>query len=498
MLALVVLSLVGLGIVARVSIRNRDDAIARGREADLARELVARLDTALADQETGQRGFLLTGLPQFLEPYTTGRADEIRLVRALRARTSGIADLDAHVDAVVVAARRWRTDAAEDEIELRSAGDTNAVTAAVASGEGKQLFDELRDRSDALAGAVVAEAREADDARTDAIRLLTVLVVTIIVIVLITIGLAAFFIRRWVTVPIDALVSDVRRVRDGDLDAPIRATGPPEIAELAGAVDEMRTRIDTSRVAAERAREAVEQNAGVVLALRSQLEPDVGDLPQGWTVAAELRAAEGVVAGDCYDVARITGGRLGVVVVDIAGHGATEGVLALRCKEMLRASLAAGVEPGAAISAAAQQVGDMGPEVFLTAFVAVVDTRDGTIRYANAGHPPAYVCTASDAIELGPTGPLVGLLGDAWGTGDATMATGDNLCAYTDGLVEVRNRDREFFGVQRLLDLIQGSRCDEAPTIVKRALDEIELFAPGRLHDDATIVVLCRAEEPNP
>ena len=128
-----------------------------------------------------------------------------------------------------------------------------------------------------------------------------------------------------------------------------------------------------------------------MLALRSQLEPEVGELPEGWTIAAQLRAAEGVAAGDCYDLVRLRGGGLGLIVVDIAGHGATEGILALRCKELLRASLAADVAPGDAIEAAAEQLGEMGPEVFLTAFVAVVDTQDGGIRYANAGHPPAFI-----------------------------------------------------------------------------------------------------------
>ena len=260
----------------------------------------------------------------------------------------------------------------------------------------------------------------------------------------------------------------------------------------------MRRSIDEQRVNAERAREAVEQNATVVLALRSQLEPEVGDLPRGWTIAAQLRAAEGVAAGDCYDLVRLHGDGLGLIVVDIAGHGATEGILALRCKELLRASLAADMSPGDAIEAAAEQIGEMGPEVFLTAFVAVVDTRDGSISYANAGHPPAFISSEAGDTDLEPTGPLVGpMLGPTaarWGTSAATMAPGDNLCAYTDGLIEVRNGAREFFGPERLRALIRGSRCDQAPAIVKLCLDEAQLFAGGRMHDDATIVVLCRPD----
>jgi serine phosphatase RsbU (regulator of sigma subunit)/CHASE3 domain sensor protein len=486
LLAFVVVSVLVLGIAAQATIRNRDAAVERGRRADVARELVAQLDAALADQETGQRGFLLAGSDEFLEPYQEGQRDETRLARALRDQMNAFRGIEGRLDDLVVATERWRSDAAEPEIALRRAGDVTAVQQSVRDGGGKRLFDAVRARSDALAAAVVSEARAADAERTDAIRLLTLFVVVIIVIVLIAIGLAAWLIRSWVTRPIDALVSDVRRIRDGALDAPIRADGPPEIAELATAVDSMRTRIN-------RAREAVEQNASVVLALRSQLEPDVGELPEDWTIAAQLRAAEGVVAGDCFDVVRTPGGHLALVVVDIAGHGATEGILALRCKELLRASLAVGSAPGDAIAAVADQLGDMGPEVFLTTFVATIDTADGSIRYANAGHPPAYVCAEDAVAELGPTGPLVGLLGGSWGTARAAMAPGDNLCAYTDGLVEVRNAEREFFGPERLVDLIRGARCDEAPAIVKRVLDEVELFAPGRLHDDATIVVLCRA-----
>jgi sigma-B regulation protein RsbU (phosphoserine phosphatase) len=280
-------------------------------------------------------------------------------------------------------------------------------------------------------------------------------------------------------------------VRAGD-PAPIEPTGPPEVAELASDIEEMRRRMDEQRITAERAREAVEQNAGVVLALRSELEPEVGELPGGWTVAAQLRAAEGVAAGDCYDLVRLRNDRLGLIVVDIAGHGATEGILALRCKELLRASLAADVAPGDAVFATAEQLGEMGPEVFLTAFVAVVDIDDGSVRYANAGHPPAFISASDGDVELEPTGALVGLVGTGWDTASATIESGDNLCVYTDGLIEIRNADREFFGPERLRSLIRGARCEQAPAIVQRCLDEAELFAAGRIHDDATIVVLCR------
>ena len=100
--------------------------------------------------------------------------------------------------------------------------------------------------------------------------------------------------------------------------------------------------------------------------------------------------------------------------------------------------------------------------------------------------------SADGTTELGPTGPLVGLLAPGWSTAEAFISPGDNLCAYTDGLTETRNGDNEFFGPDRLVELLQGSRCDQAPAVVKRCIDEVELFSPDGLRDDATIVVLCR------
>jgi Stage II sporulation protein E (SpoIIE) len=100
----------------------------------------------------------------------------------------------------------------------------------------------------------------------------------------------------------------------------------------------------------------------------------------------------------------------------------------------------------------------------------VIDTADVRVRYANAGHPPALIVTADEAIELGPTGPLVGLLAPGWMTVEARVGPG------------------------RLVELLHGARCDQAPAVVKRCMDEVELFSPGGLRDDATIVVLCRSE----
>ncbi len=303
--------------------------------------------------------------------------------------------------------------------------------------------------------------------------------------------IAALLVRRWVTRPLDRLGRAVRSARSGKVGV-IPPHGPPEIANLARDVDTMRLQMNRALYDAVRARETIEQSASVVLQLRSELATGVEDLPYGWTVAAQLQPAEGVVAGDCYDVIQLPPSGLGLVVVDISGHGAISGILALRCKELLRAGLRDGFEPDEAVLWAAEQLDDLDDETFLTAFVAVVELRTGEIRYASAGHPPALLCSPTYAVELDPTGPIVGPFVGPWRTASAGLDPGDTLAVYTDGLIEVRNAARKEFGVQRLTDLVCDASCDEAEAIVKRCMDEVAAFAPGRLRDDVTVALLCR------
>jgi serine phosphatase RsbU (regulator of sigma subunit) len=302
---------------------------------------------------------------------------------------------------------------------------------------------------------------------------------------------AAVLVRRWVTRPLERLARAVRSARSGKVGV-IPPHGPPEIADLARDVDNMRLQMNRALYDAVRARETIEQSASVVLQLRSELESGVDELPDGWTVAAQLQPAEGVVAGDCYDVINLPPSGLGLVVVDISGHGAVSGILALRCKELLRAGLRDGFDPDEAVRWAAEQLDDLGDETFLTAFVAVVDLGTGEVSYASAGHPPALLCSPTYAVELDPTGPIVGPFVGPWRSASAGLDPGDTLAVFTDGLIEVRNDASEEFGVQRLTDLVCAASCDEAEAIAKLCIDEVTSFAPGRLRDDVTIALLCR------
>jgi sigma-B regulation protein RsbU (phosphoserine phosphatase) len=420
---------------------------------------------------------------------TTGEAGATTLTASLEA-VAAKDSRDLPIGGVEQAANDWRTEASK-EIEAVREGNQPLAESLVETGIAKSRFDTVRDRLDQLDAAI---SNRLDQIRTSVddgrVRTAQAFVVTVLMALAVT-AVAAVLVRRWIMVPLASLTAAVRRIRSG-LPAAVTPQGPPELRQVATAVDEMQRTISQQRDDAIRAREAIEQSAILALQVRSELAGDLGDYPDGWTMAAGLRAAEGIVAGDCYDVSLISPTTIGIVVLDIAGHGAQSAVAALKCKELLKAALRSGLEPGASLSWLSEQEHGLG-ELFLTAFIAVLDTASGRGTYGNAGHPHAILATGASLERLGPTGPIVGLLVTTWQTGSMAVAPGGKLIIYTDGLVEARDHDRAFYGESRLMDLLQSLDCREAQPVVDRILSDLDDFHPGRLADDVTIVVACRA-----
>ena len=490
-------------LAARLS-EDRNEAAIAQRELTRSTQQALRLTSAYGDMETGQRGFIIGGSEVFLEPYRRGEADVDELQAAL---SRNAPEFDPQTRAALAdalaAGNAWREQAAK-ELALRRSSGRATAEAEVATQLGKRRFDTLRVSLDRLSSRLIEAQRVADSHREDRARQLMVLLLAIPATVIFFTGLTALAISRWVARPMDRMLAAVRNITAGDLSSNVEVGGAADVAEVGASIDAMRSTM-AERIAeaqrlreiADRAREAIEQSATVTLQLRSELANELGSFPAGWSAAANLLPAVGWVAGDCYDVTLVSPHVLGIIVIDIAGHGAPQAIMALRCKEILRAALRMRMEPGDALGLLSEQVGDLYPS-FVTAFVALVDTTSGTCRYANAGHPPALLADHDDTVhELDPTGPLLGVFSSSWTTATTQIGPGAKLAVYTDGLTEARDDADEFYGMERFAKLVVTLPCEVAESVIKSCFDDLHVFRPSRLTDDVTVVLVCRECEPS-
>ncbi|MEO8695735.1 MAG: SpoIIE family protein phosphatase [Acidimicrobiales bacterium] len=492
-LGLVYLVIVLTGAVVTLLSLDRYNTDAENRRrllTDLT--VIERLRSAYSDQETAQRGYVISGEASFLGPYDSGRKTEDDALATLSKELQSHEPLAREVATVAALANRWRTDNAEPEITARREQGQEAASRLVAIGTGKAQFDELRSAVNVLATDIAAQAEKATNAATNARRQAVAALIASVASTGSVSVASALLLRRWVVQPLESLTEAVSRLEAGEL-VQVPVNGPRELRSVSIAVDQMQQTLRQQRDNAIRNREVIEQNALLTVQLGNELAGALGEFPPGWTVASSLRAAQGVAAGDCYDVALLSPTTIGLVLLDIAGHGVEASILALKCKELLRAALRNDFPPGEALSWLLSNASGL-EDTFLTAFVARIETNTGVISYANAGHPAALLRTGDSLTPLPGTGPLVGpIVGVDWQTVKDVFPPGSTLVAYTDGLTEARDASGGFFGESRVQELLASAPTDASATVTLRHIvDELDRFAP-RLRDDATIVVVAHA-----
>ncbi len=125
---------------------------------------------------------------------------------------------------------------------------------------------------------------------------------------------------------------------------------------------------------------------------------------------------------------------------------------------------------------------------------------DGTLEIANAGHCSPLIVRANGIERVGSTGPALGPIPSAqWRTFATTLARGEALVLYSDGVLEARSPDGEEFGVERIEQSLDGAPANREPgngapasagTIAKNILAAVNNHAAGAREDDLTLVVV--------
>jgi phosphoserine phosphatase RsbU/P len=219
----------------------------------------------------------------------------------------------------------------------------------------------------------------------------------------------------------------------------------------------------------------------------------------GLSVAYATRPAN-TVAGDYYDVFPRPGrtneeNRVVLAVADVAGKSIPAAMLMATFQASLKTLSTAQVAlPELAANMNRYACGNsQGGLRFTTAFLAEYDPIHRTVDYINAGHNPPILRRASGQIERLDVGGLpFGILPETkYDSATVTLAPGDWLVIFTDGLIEAENAHQEDYGEARLLAAIESGKSVEPAEMLKRLMAEVDLFVGNTpQHDDVTCLLL--------
>ncbi len=492
--SVLVLVVASAAIAVNVALRHAEQNRALVAERLQPASVQSRvLLVSLVDQETGQRGYVLTGEADFLVPYVEGRKDFNRKLAELRADFSGDPAMAAALDRVDEAATAWRRVGATPEIRARRSGDVRRAQELVGTGRGKAAFDEVRGLVAALQELIDGRVEGAQRRNAADLTLLRDVIVVSRVVTLVMIVTIALLLRRWILTPVMRLRSRMREVASGRIDEEVLIDGPPEVAAIGRDAESMRRRIVSELDAARAATEALTQHSPVVSLLRSELTAQPRpQLNGGLEIAGVVLSAEGVLAGDWWEAVRRPDGSTALVLTDVSGHGAEAGLVAFSFKQRITALLDTDLDLGTVFEIAARRP-DADNERFLSCLVVVVDPVRRRLCWINAGHPPALVVDRARrhrAVELEPTGPLISAVTSGWTVAHADFGPDDMLLACTDGVFDARNLDGREFGVDGLFGVLRRLDPWSADEAVADCREAVKRFAVDVRRDDVTCVAL--------
>ena len=203
------------------------------------------------------------------------------------------------------------------------------------------------------------------------------------------------------------------------------------------------------------------------------------------------------VGGDFFDVLYMENGRIGLAVADVSDKGVPAALFMMSSRTLLKGCAIGMGAPGEVLGEVNTLLTEDNETImFVTLVYATFDPETGVLTYANGGHCNPLVVHADGASEeLAHTnGVALGVVPDLeYREYSVTLAPGDTLILYTDGVSEAMNSDGEEFGIDRLLNLFATNPPRNAQHANEAVLQAVAEFAGGHPQsDDVTCLVLRR------
>ncbi|MGB2630031.1 MAG: SpoIIE family protein phosphatase [Candidatus Omnitrophota bacterium] len=302
----------------------------------------------------------------------------------------------------------------------------------------------------------------------------------------------------WLTKPLDKLVEGMEKIRKGDLDHKINLGTADEMGRLGENFNAMAwdlkehirniTDVTTEK---ERLNRELEIAAELQQAMLPHYKLDVKELDM-----ASLSLPARQVGGDYFDYINKDNRNIGFVIADATGKGLPSSIFMTNSKSIFKVITTEEISPAKVIQRTNDQViREMSASagMFVTMFYGIYNRDTKIFHYCNAGHnPPLFIAEGSSKVRLLSThGCPVGIIEEQeYGQDEIKLSNGDTIILYTDGVVEAMNKQREMFGLQRLLKLAIEIKDLSAQEIVDKIRATVFEFAGTQAQfDDLTLLV---------
>ena len=239
---------------------------------------------------------------------------------------------------------------------------------------------------------------------------------------------------------------------------------------------------------------ALENEIGLAGRIQQSILPtDFPETPD-FRVFAGMEPARDV-GGDFFDVLRLADGRIGLAVADVSGKGIPAALFMMSSRTLLRSAAIYHSDPGKMLREVNQLLCENNEmAMFVTIFLAILDSASGELVYVNGGHNPPLVFHADGTTTLLPTtgGIALGVNPDFLFDKNSVILSQDDVAVfYTDGVTEAENGEGEQFGLGRLRSIFTSAPPRNAHDATDTVFQAVKAFAgDAPQFDDITCLIL--------
>ena len=341
--------------------------------------------------------------------------------------------------------------------------------------------------------------KETDKIMTNTIRNL---IITAILVLLFVSVLATWLSRRLVA-PIKELTDEVKTMDGEDLDFTWNRKENDEIRMLAEAFEKMTLRMknyieEVKTITAEKERIGAELD--VATRIQADMLPSIFPaFPEraDMDIFASMDPAK-EVGGDFYDFFMVDDHHIGLVMADVSGKGVPAALFMVIAKTLIKNNMQMDKSVEEALTDSNAQLSENNEEdLFVTAWVGVVDLDTGKMVYSDAGHEYALVAHPDGTVEeIRPAQkkmPLAFMEDTGYLKDDFELQVGDKLFLYTDGVPEATNSSEELYGMDRLKKVLGAHASDKPEEILKAVRKDVDAFVgEASQFDDLTMLAFER------
>jgi serine phosphatase RsbU (regulator of sigma subunit) len=303
-----------------------------------------------------------------------------------------------------------------------------------------------------------------------------------------------YLVRKLVVRNIHKINESLSAITDGNLDTVVDVRSHLEFDLLS---NDINATVDTLKWYIKEAEERIDAELAFAKAIQHSALPTVHPLYDNrneFDIFASMHTAK-EVGGDFYDFYFIDEDHLAFLIADVSGKGIPAAMFMMRSKTIIKSYAESGMSVEEVFTLANEKLcegNDAG--MFVTAWMGILNIRNGKVLFANAGHNHPLVKHSDGTFEYLKSRAgfvLAGMEGVRYRKNELVLEPGDAIYLYTDGVTEATDLNEELYGEDRLHSILEKYKDETMEVICSEIKKDVDLFAgEAPQFDDITMLAL--------